>query len=372
MRRPDELALDARGNPRTYRFRTADGVCSKDGFRGAELALLETLHDQRLGDLLCPEANYGVVGTVLADTADSVLMTESSARAAGLCERNAASNDADTAVSVLAELTGLSATFDTAAYAPKPYTPLAVGKQRLADSLDCLRPGGELYVAGREGTGIARYADTLRNLAPVERVASDGCDVFRATRPDAFDRPTYVTARRIETTVDGVSLPLVTVPGLFSAGSLDDGTRLLLETAEIGDGERVLDLPCGYGPIGAYADRVADCEVWLSDDDRVATRCAECTLDAAGAAGEVVTADCADGVPRSHFDAILCNPPTHAGEGVLSELLAGVHGTLAPSGRLLLVHHRSLDLSEHLRGFGSVRQRRAEGEHVVYEVSPSA
>lgn len=362
----DKLALDVRDEERTYRFRTADGVCSKDAFRPAELALLETLHDKPLGDFLYPEANYGVVGTALADAADAVRMTESSARAARLCERNAAANGADASVSLLADLSELDSRFDTAAYAPKPYTPLAVGKERLVRALERLRPDGHLYVAGRERTGIGRYADALREVAPVERLGGE-CPVFRVSRPTGFEPPTYVTPSHIEATVDGVTFPLVTVPGLFSADRLDDGTRLLLETAEIGDGERVLDLPCGYGPIGAYAARVADCDVWLSDDDRVATRCAECTLDAAGVEGTVVTADCADGVPNGAFDAVLCNPPTHAGEGVLRDLFAGARDALAPGGRLVLVHHRSLDLSVHLRGFANVRERRTGAEHVVHE-----
>lgn len=361
-----ELVLDVRDEDRTYRFRTADGVCSKSAFRPAELALLEALHDEPLGDFLCPEANYGVVGTALTDAADAVRMTESSARAARLCERNAAANGASASVSLVADLSELDGRFDTAAYAPKPYTPLAVGKERLARALAQVRPGGYLYVAGRERTGIGRYADALRELAPVERLPGE-CPVFRASRPAGFEPSTYVTPSHIEATVDGVTLPLVTVPGLFSAGRLDDGTRLLLETAEIGDGERVLDLPCGYGPIGTYAARVADCDVWLSDDDRAATRCAECTLDAADVEGTVVTADCATDVPNEAFDAVLCNPPTHAGEGVLRDLLGGARGALAPGGRLVLVHHRSLDLSTHLRGFENVRERQTGTEHVVRE-----
>ena len=79
---------------------------------------------------------------------------------------------------------------------------------------------------------------------------------------------------------------------------------------ETRDGERVLDLACGYGPVGVYAASVADCSVVLTDDCARATACARRTLTASGVKGKVVTADCARSV-AGQFDRILSNPPTH-------------------------------------------------------------
>jgi 16S rRNA (guanine1207-N2)-methyltransferase len=369
-----DLALESRVDDgrRTYRFRTADGVHSKSSFRDSELLLLEELWDAPTGRLLCPEANYGVVGSVLAGATAAVEMTESSARAARLCRRNAAANDASAAVRLLADLGELSGVFDTVAYAPKPYTPLSVGKQRIADSLAALRPGGDIYVAAAAQAGAARYEDCLRDVAAsVETVTErDGCRLFRATRGESLSPPAYVACRRLDPTVDGVDLSLRSVPGLFAAAGLDAGTRLLLENAGVADGERVLDLCCGYGAIGAYAAGVADCEVHLSDDDRVATACAERSLEATGVDGTVVTADCTRGVSDRTFDRVLCNPPTHAGDGVLSTLFAGAHDVLAADGELRLVHHRTLDLSAHFAPFGAVERLETGTEHVVLVARP--
>jgi 16S rRNA (guanine1207-N2)-methyltransferase len=379
-RTPYELALESRveGGPSEYRFHTADGVASKQSFRTAELLLLEALWDADPGGLLCPEANYGVVGTVLSAVADAVEMTESSARAVRLCERNARENDADASVSLLADLRTLDRRVDTVAYAPKAFTPVEVGKQRIADTASRLRPGGRLYLAASKRAGLSRYEDCLREVGTgVERIDADGdCRLLAATRPEVASAdggagpPTYVSPREKRPTVDGVDLPLVTVPGLFSATGLDDGTRLLLESATVRGGERVLDLCCGYGPVGVYAARTADAEVWLTDDDRIATRCAECSLRTAGVHGRVVTADCLDGVAGRTFDAVLCNPPTHAGSGVLSELLGGARNVLATDGRLRFVHHRDLDLRPHLSRFGTVERVRTGEEHVVLEARP--
>jgi 16S rRNA (guanine1207-N2)-methyltransferase len=375
MRRtPYDLALGSRvsGGPETYRFHTADGVCSKRSFRTAELQLLDGLWGADLGDVLCVESNYGVVGTVLSAAADSVRMTESSARSVRLCEKNARENGAGASISLLADLTSLDRRFDTVTYAPKPFTAVPVGKQRVVDALSVLRPDGRFYLAASKRAGLARYEDCLEEGgAHVERAGKRGeCRLLEATRPRAFDPPSYVSPREIRPTVDGVELSLVTVPGVFSASSVDDGTRLLAKAASVEDGERVLDLCCGYGALGAYAGRVADCEVWLSDDDRVATKCADCSLRSSRVDGTVVTADCVEGVSGRTFDRILCNPPTHAGDGVLSDLFAEARDALAPGGQLTLVHHRKLDLRSHLARYGAVEKRRTGEEHVVLSATP--
>lgn len=373
-RTPYELVLESRVSEArpTYRFHTADGVVSKRSFRAAELALLESLWDRDLGRLLCPQANYGVTGVVLADVAGGVTMTETSARAARLCERNCRENGVEASVSVRADLATVDRAFDAVAYAPKRYAPVDIGKQRVADTLSVLRPGGRLYLAASVETGLTRFERQLRDVAASVTTISERDDfrVLEATRPRNFDPPSYVSARTLRPTVDGETLSLVAMPGVFAATGLDDGTRLLLETVAVGDGDRVLDLACGYGAIGTYAARTADCDVWLSDDDAVATSCAERSLAASDVEGIVVTADCVEGVADRTFDRVFCNPPTHAGSGVLSKLFAGVRDVLAPDGEVTLVHHRELSLDEYLASFGDVETRRVGDEHVVVTASP--
>lgn len=362
-----ELEAGVPEGPDTYRFRTADGVASPDAFRTAELLLLRSLHGTDPGDLLSIQSNYGVVGVCLAASADSVRLTETSARRATFCRRNVAENGADARTVVVADLRRLPERYDTAAYAPGSHTPLSMGKQRVADALTVLRPGGRLHVAASAGTGRSRYADCLTELTGDchTDLTVDGCSVLVAERPDTFDPPAYVSPTRFDARVGEVSFPLVTVPGMFAAGRLDDGTRLLAETADVRDGERVLDLCCGAGALGVYAGLVADCAVTLTDDSRVATDAAARSLHLAGVNGRVRTADGVAGVAGERFDRVLCNPPTHAGDGVLSVLVDGARQLLAPDGELLLVHHHELDLRPHLRGYGWVSERAIGEEHVV-------
>lgn len=381
-----DLALESRvaDGGDEYRFRTADGVCSKRSFRPPELLLADVLWDAGVDSLLVPEANYGVVGVLLAARCERVAMTASSARAARLCEANAAANCVDADVSLMAGIDVLSREvdggdgeaggdvtrrFDAVAFAPKPYAPIDVTAQRLVDAASRLDPGGRVYLAASERTGLNRYEPVLEDVAErVDCVAERGdCRVLEARigTGGVDDVSEYVASRAFEATVDGVSLSLVSLPGVFSATGLDDGTRLLAETATVGDGDRVLDLCCGYGALGAYAASVADCDLVLSDDDRVATACAERTLDATGVDGTVVTADGVSGVAGECFDRILCNPPTHATDHVLADLFDGARDVLARDGTLFAVYHRDLDLRPQLAAFAEVEGVATGGEHVV-------
>ncbi|WP_436910910.1 methyltransferase [Halosimplex marinum] len=370
----EPLALGSRtdAGPDRFEFHTADGVAAADAFCPGELLALEHLWDRDLGHLRTVGARYGVVGVVLAERATSVRTTTASARAAALCERNAAENGADAAVELATGLASIDGPtdepVDTAVFVPRAYTPIEVGTRRIRSALDSMVSGGTLYLAAKPETGLGRYEGALADAATtVETVAErDGWSLLRATESPAADggRPDP-PFDRIDATVDGIDLELVTAPGLFAAGALDDGTRLLAETVTIEDGDAVLDLCCGYGPLAVYAGLSADCDVWATDDDALATAAAERTLAANGVDGRVVTADCTAGVAQESFDAILCNPPTHAGSGVLADLLRGAADVLAPGGRCWVVHHRALDLEDSLAAFGRVETVATGAEHVV-------
>lgn len=370
--RGDTLSLESRvpDGPSTYDFRTAHGLHSHDEFRDSELLLLDVLWERDLGDFLVVQANYGVLGTILGAVASTVTMTETSARAARFSRHNAERNGRSGTVSLVPSPADLDSTFQTACYAPKPYTPIAVGKQYLVDALSTLATGGELYVAARKSSGLGRYEECLsEHSQSLETVRKDGpVRVLRAEGADDSDPPVYDSPKEITAKVSGQELRMQTRDGLFSANELDHGTRLLLETVDVVAGERILDVACGYGPVGAYAAASGAGDVVLTDDDVRATTAAKETLDATGVDGTVVTADCLRGVDGP-FDRVLSNPPTHAGRGVLTDLFDGIADVLVSGGELSVVHHRELDLDRYLDRVGRVTDRTHGEEHTVVTVS---
>jgi 16S rRNA (guanine1207-N2)-methyltransferase len=110
---------------------------------------------------------------------------------------------------------------------------------------------------------------------------------------------------------------------------------------------RVLDLGCGYGVIGIVAAKLASRgHVTLIDSDIRATRLTERNLEA----NDIENADVilGDGVrdlpPKSRFDVVVSNPPTHSGRDVLDEMVEGAYKVLRPRGQLYLVINRLLSL----------------------------
>ncbi|ARM77105.1 class I SAM-dependent methyltransferase [Acidianus manzaensis] len=56
----------------------------------------------------------------------------------------------------------------------------------------------------------------------------------------------------INEVVEGIPLSLVSHPGLFSKRKLDLGTRAFIENLILPEEGTVVDLGCGYGPIGIF------------------------------------------------------------------------------------------------------------------------
>ncbi|WP_232701471.1 methyltransferase [Halobacterium wangiae] len=363
------LRSHADRGPDEFVFSAAAGVASPDGFRAADLLLLEHVDPAADADVLVPAANYGVVGTVLGALSPSgrTLLAETSARAAGLCERNLAANDVAGDVALEATLPDATADtqFDVVAYAPRDYDPVDAVKQHIADALAALRPGSDLYLAAHPREGGKRYRDALADIAGgVDRIDKRaGVRLFRAERPATLPPTEYATFDEFTDSVAGDEFTFATYPGVFSGGHVDHGTQLLAETVDPDPEDTVLDLCCGYGPLGAVvADR--GCETWFTDDSAVATACTRRTLDANGLDGRVETADCAAGLPADTFDLVVSNPPTHAGTSVLHELFARASDVLQSGGEFLAVHHEALDLPLD-RAFSRVETVAHGEEHAV-------
>jgi 16S rRNA (guanine1207-N2)-methyltransferase len=147
--------------------------------------------------------------------------------------------------------------------------------------------------------------------------------------------------------VRGFELRLYTQPGVFAAGGVDTGTRLLIEAMRVSPTARVLDLGCGVGVIGIVAAKLAERgAVTLIDSDIRATRLAQRNIEVNGVTNATVVLG--DGVhdlpPKSRFDVIASNPPTHSGREVLDDFVAGAYRLLRPRGRLYLVVNRLLSL----------------------------
>ena|GEM_PF-411260 len=199
----------------------------------------------------------------------------------------------------------------------------------------CLNPGGELLVAASS----PRDEELGEHFAKISEVAAgEHWTILRCTDPrqGSVDLPW----QKLSVQVRGLELELASLPGNFSPGGLDQGTRLMLEEALIPKGGRVLDLGCGYGVVGIVAAKLGAGEAVFVDDDFIALTACSHNLQGLGINGELVHSHL-PAVLGGKFDCILTNPPYHADYGVASSFLEFAARSLNPQGWVYVVIKKS-------------------------------
>ncbi len=156
---------------------------------------------------------------------------------------------------------------------------------------------------------------------------------YFAKTPSAESRP-------VETAFEyrGQRLALTTDSGVFSRGSVDEGTALLLDALPALSG-RVLDLGCGAGVIGVCVGKTSAADVVMSDVNQRALGLARDNAARNGVRAQVVESDGMSAI-EGQFDAILTNPPIRAGKAVIYRLFGEARSRLNPGGALYLVIRR--------------------------------
>lgn len=142
--------------------------------------------------------------------------------------------------------------------------------------------------------------------------------------------------REVEIDVLGVKSRCLTDAGVFSRDGLDTGTRAMLEALPELHG-RVLDLGCGWGPVGVtLAQKYPECEIVMTDVNQRAAELSRRNLARNGARAEVVQGDGFENVSGA-FDFILTNPPIRAGKAVIYGLFDAARAHLTEDGALYIV-----------------------------------
>lgn len=219
-------------------------------------------------------------------------------------------------------------------------------------SLQCLRPQGTIWFVGGNDEGVKSLPKRLQSLLPeVETVdIRKRCRVLRATRPHeklglraSLDQ-WWKTEKFLER--DWLSLP-----GCFAKGTLDAGTKLLLEVLpKCKANRRVLDYACGIGVISQQV-RVHFPEVAVDglDYDRYAVESAQKNLPDAS----FFVSDGWHNLPNDRrYDLIVSNPPLHRGKAedktALLALISESKKRLYRQGSLVVVVRRQLPVQHML------------------------
>lgn len=160
--------------------------------------------------------------------------------------------------------------------------------------------------------------------------------------PDHYytNQPSVAHDRKMwDATLRGQNFRFVSDAGVFSKGGVDFGSRTLIEALEIPANADVLDVGCGYGPIGLSAARMADQgHVTMID---VNSRAVELARENAAANRilnvTVLQSDLFAELGDRDFDVVLTNPPIRAGKETVHAIFEGAHERLRPGGSLWIV-----------------------------------
>ncbi len=145
--------------------------------------------------------------------------------------------------------------------------------------------------------------------------------------------------RQFEAELCGKRYRFKTDAGVFSKQELDEGSRLLISVLPQGMEGTVLDLGCGYGPIGIVAaDFVAPTGfVDMVDVNTRAVELANHNLEQ----NQIVNAKAfiSEGFTavQKKYNWILTNPPIRAGKQVIHQMVEDAYDFLLPAGRLVMV-----------------------------------
>ena len=158
-------------------------------------------------------------------------------------------------------------------------------------------------------------------------------DQYYTREPSSESRPVSC-----EFDYRGKHLRFMTDAGVFSRGELDTGTRLLLEALpEVMTGS-LLDMGCGWGPVGICLKAVwPQAEVILAD---VNLRALDLSRENAVRNGVQVVCLESNGFAALQdrtFNAVITNPPIRAGKQVIYQMFADAAQHLKEGGSLYLV-----------------------------------
>ena len=134
----------------------------------------------------------------------------------------------------------------------------------------------------------------------------------------------------------GQRLTFLTDAGVFSKKMIDYGSRVLLSVLDFETGEQVLDVGCGYGPLGLTLAKAQGVTATMVDINQRALDLAQKNAERNQVSADIFQSNVYEKV-SGIFDHIISNPPIRAGKQVVHEVISGSYEHLTEGGDLTLV-----------------------------------
>lgn len=138
----------------------------------------------------------------------------------------------------------------------------------------------------------------------------------------------------------GHTFRFLTDSGVFSKSTIDFGSRVLIDAfsdRDLPEG-KILDVGCGYGPIGLALAKTTSRTIEMVDINERAVELAQKNA----AHNQIATVDIHpsylyETLNDTEYAAIVSNPPIRAGKQVVHQILTDAYALLKPAGTLTVV-----------------------------------
>ena len=220
----------------------------------------------------------------------------------------------------------------------------ALAEARIAQASARLPKGALIVVDGDKACGVESVLKSSKGRVPVlGQVSKAHGKVFWFENAPVFDDWQAVPRE--------VAPGFHTLPGVFSADGPDPASKLLLSALPDSLPGVIADLGAGWGYLSAHLlQRSGVQRVHLVEDDRTALDCAQANLHDARA--KMHWADATTWISPELMDAVVMNPPFHAGKkgdpALGRAFIRAARQMLRPSGALWMVANRHLPYESEL------------------------
>ena len=134
----------------------------------------------------------------------------------------------------------------------------------------------------------------------------------------------------------GEKMTFLTDAGVFSKKMIDFGSQLLLKCLEVNQGETVLDVGCGYGPLGLSLAKAYGVQATMVDINNRALDLARQNAERNKVEATIFQSNIYEQV-KGKFDHVISNPPIRAGKQVVHEIIEKSQDFLETGGDLTIV-----------------------------------
>jgi 16S rRNA (guanine1207-N2)-methyltransferase len=214
----------------------------------------------------------------------------------------------------------------------------------IARGWSLLEPGGTLVCTGSNDDGAPSLEKQVgKAFGLAGQLSKFHCRVFWLERGAATPPDYWQALATLQPVADGAWL---SQPGIFSWDHVDDGSALLAQHLPDGLAGHVADFGCGWGYLAreVLARSPAIQRIDLIDAEHRAIEAARANI--ADARATFHWLDLTEEAAPATYDAIVCNPPFHAGRaaepGLGQTMIAAAARALRPGGRFYMVANRGL------------------------------